>query len=89
MSGRDLSPDLNRGMTLAILNCWGTKADVNEQLKMCRKGATIKFLNFLIKNIDMPLKSSDFFGKSIKIASRISESVTGQFANFKSGKVLS
>ena len=42
-----------------------------------------------MKNKETPLKSSVFLGKSIEIASKISDSVTGQLEKFKSGILVS
>jgi hypothetical protein len=72
-------------MTLAILNCMGTMPVVKEQFIMCFKGAEMKFLKVFKKNIETPLKSSDFFGLRIDIASKTSDSVTGLFEKLSNG----
>ncbi len=53
------------------------------------KGFNKIIFEFFKKNKETPLKSSVFLGKSIDIASKISDSVTGQLEKFNKGIVSS
>jgi len=77
LSASVLSPDLNIGITLAILSWLGIVPEDNDKLKICLRGAEIDKITFFMKNIEMPLKSSLFLGSNNLQASLISDAVTG------------
>ena len=79
------SPDLNKGITLAIFSLEGAMPLLKERVKMWVKGAEIEGPIFLRRCEERPLMSGVFLSSSFLMALRISSSVTGTSDMLKEG----
>jgi hypothetical protein len=78
LEGLRASPDLNIGITLAILNFSGIWPVARDWLKIWTRGVTIWRETFLSKAVEIPDMSGVFLFSSFFMQLRILSAVTGE-----------